>query len=233
MIPTTSASVNIRDLHPRFRDRLAAFFQHPEIVGKVKVVSGARTIAQQRALYAKYKAGKGNLAANPDRVRGGWRGSAHMCQQGFDGYAYAVDFRITGRGLSTARLNEIAATFGVVKTVPSEWWHHSPIQLRNNKLVWFPYTAGKEKPYKAVVKSELEQIAEFVTALQASILRRGDRGLFVDALQRQLERHGFPVGKPDGVFGRKTDRAVRAFQQDAGLAVDGIVGPASWVELLA
>jgi len=234
MIPTTSRHVNINDLHPRFRARLEAFFQHPEIAGKLKVVSGARTVAQQRALWQKWKAGRGNLAANPDRVRsGGWRGSQHMCQPAFEGYAYAVDFRITGRGLTTNRVNEIAATFGIVKTVPSEWWHHSPIQLRNGKLTWFPYTAGKEKPYKAVVKSELEQIAEFVAACRETVLRRGDRGVFVDALQGQLERHGFSPGKRDGIFGRATTKAVKAFQRDAHLTVDGVVGQATWAELLA
>src|SRR4051794_10619949 len=51
------------------------------------------------------------------------------------------------------------------------------------------------------------------------MLRRGDRGPQVAAVQRAL---GIPA---DGVFGPQTKRAVKRFQAAHGLEVDGIVGP--------
>lgn len=60
------------------------------------------------------------------------------------------------------------------------------------------------------------------------------RGLDVLAVQRRLRQQGFAsVGQPDGLFGAATERAVRAFQACAGLAVDGVVGPLTWNGLLS
>ena len=65
--PTTSKWVDCTLFHPEFVRRLHAMFADPRIKGRAKIVSGGRTYNQQKALYTKYKNGKGNLAANPDR----------------------------------------------------------------------------------------------------------------------------------------------------------------------
>lgn len=54
-------------------------------------------------------------------------------------------------------------------------------------------------------------------------LRRGDRGDEVRELQEGLNRQGAGL-QVDGVFGPKTQRAVRELQQRNGLREDGIVG---------
>ncbi len=52
----------------------------------------------------------------------------------------------------------------------------------------------------------------------------GSRGPRVAALQTRLNSVGFNAGKPDGIFGRRTQAAVKAFQSKMGLRPDGIVG---------
>jgi N-acetylmuramoyl-L-alanine amidase len=53
------------------------------------------------------------------------------------------------------------------------------------------------------------------------------RGDDVRDLQRRLNRLGFDAGYVDGVFGDQTFEAVRDFQLNMGLPVDGIAGPST------
>jgi murein DD-endopeptidase MepM/ murein hydrolase activator NlpD len=62
-------------------------------------------------------------------------------------------------------------------------------------------------------------------------LRTGRRGWDVAALQFALETHGFPCGTVDGDFGAGTAAAVRRAQAFAGLAADGVAGPATLAAL--
>ncbi len=50
-------------------------------------------------------------------------------------------------------------------------------------------------------------------------------------LHTLLVAAGYPVEEV-GFFGKKTERAVKAFQKDRGLTMDGIVGPKTWDALI-
>lgn len=56
------------------------------------------------------------------------------------------------------------------------------------------------------------------------------RGDDVREAQTKLNAHGFPCDT-DGVFGKITDRAVKAFQTAKGLTADGIIGKNTWTAL--
>lgn len=55
----------------------------------------------------------------------------------------------------------------------------------------------------------------------------GARGWDVAALQYLLQRDGYGPGRADGLFGGLTAAAVLRAQRSAGIAVDGIAGPAT------
>jgi hypothetical protein len=59
------------------------------------------------------------------------------------------------------------------------------------------------------------------------MLRPGDEGPEVQALQERLSELGYWLGTPDGKFGSLTSQAVLALQGAAGLGRDGVVGPAT------
>lgn len=62
-------------------------------------------------------------------------------------------------------------------------------------------------------------------------LRKGDRGETVVLLQETLNAAGYDCGSADGIFGKRTKEAVKAFQQAHGLKVDGVTGPQTWTAL--
>lgn len=65
-----------------------------------------------------------------------------------------------------------------------------------------------------------------------STIRQGSRGALVRYAQEKLYSKLYPgVGAIDGVFGSKTAQAVRDFQRENGLVVDGIIGPRTWAVL--
>lgn len=68
------------------------------------------------------------------------------------------------------------------------------------------------------------------------VISQGARGEAVSALQYMLAvaaefYETLPNVQVDGVFGSDTESAVRAFQREAGLTVDGMAGEQTWVAL--
>jgi peptidoglycan hydrolase-like protein with peptidoglycan-binding domain len=68
-------------------------------------------------------------------------------------------------------------------------------------------------------------------ARQWPIEKEGSTGEAVRTVQYLLRAHGQSLSV-DGIFGPRTEAAVRAFQQAHGLVVDGVVGNATWMALL-
>ena len=64
------------------------------------------------------------------------------------------------------------------------------------------------------------------------MLALGSGGSAVRELQEALNRHGYGLAV-DGVFGNKTRAAVRDYQKQKGLKLDGIVGEETWGSLLS
>ncbi len=63
------------------------------------------------------------------------------------------------------------------------------------------------------------------------VLSRGASGSVVTALQEGLKKYATSATDPgaiDGEFGPRTENAVKAYQQDRGVQVDGIVGDQTW-----
>ncbi|MFV0394642.1 MAG: peptidoglycan-binding domain-containing protein, partial [Coprobacillaceae bacterium] len=66
---------------------------------------------------------------------------------------------------------------------------------------------------------------------QRPLLKFGNIGESVVEVQRMLQTLNYLSGIPDGVFGLNTESAVKKFQTDYHLLVDGRVGPDTWAAI--
>lgn len=88
--------------------------------------------------------------------------------------------------------------------------------------------------YASEVKTAETKKTEEVCAVNVNVLRKGSKGNNVKAMQTLLIGYGYFCGGygPDGDFGSGTESALRSFQKNKGLSVDGICGPKTWNKLL-
>lgn len=58
-----------------------------------------------------------------------------------------------------------------------------------------------------------------------TLSKLGSRGEEVRKIQQKLKQLGYYTGSIDGIYGTGTQNAVKAFQRNCGITVDGIAGP--------
>lgn len=81
----------------------------------------------------------------------------------------------------------------------------------------------------------VREAAQETVSVQLPYLKKGSTGEAVEAVQRLLDTYGYRLGSRnpyDGSFGSMTDAAVREYQADNGLYIDGEVGAKTWAKLL-
>lgn len=94
-----------------------------------------------------------------------------------------------------------------------------------------------------LAKAEAKVIAEYfkvtekeikTTVIELPILSKGTEGDTIKAIQTLLIGYGYSCGKAgaDGDFGNGTYNALKTYQKDKGLVVDGCCGAGTWSSLL-
>ncbi|SDX63171.1 peptidoglycan-binding protein [Salimicrobium album] len=102
----------------------------------------------------------------------------------------------------------------------------------------FPGYAWKPCPefdYEAVLNGKAPEYGTATGGKATRTLGRGDKGLDVRRLQKKLIEAGYEMDGhgADSSYGPATEKAVKAFQRDQKLDVDGLVGPKTRAKLSA
>jgi peptidoglycan hydrolase-like protein with peptidoglycan-binding domain len=233
-------------LDPRSERTLAKV--NPELAARVRlmaadlqkqginivVTDGLRTFDEQNALYAQGRTKPGNIVTN---ARGG---------QSFHNYGLAVDIyemkngqpnfkptAATQRAIGAAGEKYGLEWGGKFKTI-NDPPHFQLSGGAKSASAWLPtYNKGGVQAVWNEVNKKLPTLGGGAVTPPVdnggnnngvTRLEKGATGPQVEQLQRDLTKLGYKA-TPDGDFGLQTDAAVRKFQADQKLEVDGIAGP--------
>jgi len=70
-------------------------------------------------------------------------------------------------------------------------------------------------------------LISLIQSADAASYKRGSSGSVVTQIQTKLKNWGYYRYEVDGIYGSRTEAAVKSFQSRNGLTVDGIAGPAT------
>lgn len=248
-------SRNITDLHPRLQVLCNQLVSECEKQGiKIRIGECFRTVDEQNELYAKGRTAPGSIVTN---ARGTSYSSMHQWGVAFD---FFLNMDIDGDGAvsddafnnSTRMFNKVGA-IGV--SLGLEWggnWK-SIVDTPHFQLPDWGSTASKLKstygtpdefkktwgnvptPAPVVPKpTPTPAPAPVTTSLLVAkgTVKKGSKGTNVALLQFNLNcviNAGLTV---DGIAGSATDKAIRTFQKNYGLSVDGIYGANSHAKMM-
>jgi len=97
---------------------------------------------------------------------------------------------------------------------------------------WWDWQETSGRGWRALGAEIAGPVFGYQPVFSHPVLKRRSRGDLVVWAQEHLRAAGQVQLPVTGIFGKRTKGAVRAFQEDQGLPVDGVIGMATWRALL-
>lgn len=163
----------------------------------------------------------------PITINSGYRCSTHNKRVGGATGSYHTKGQATDivvKGVKPAEVAKYAESIGILGIGLYDTFVH--IDTRTKKSFW--YSDKQEHRETFGGKPKKGYAGTFPRLITAKgYMAKGDHGIDVTNLQKFLNWYDNYGIKADGIFGAKTDKAVRAFQDAEGLKVDGKFGKGS------
>lgn len=100
---------------------------------------------------------------------------------------------------------------------------NNPAHLHDNGVC--PYSSSSTSSKSTTTKTSTSSVKK------TSSTSTSDKAAEIKKAQEKLNELGYDCGTPDGKIGKKTTAAIKKFQEDKGLTVNGILGTKTKKEL--
>ena len=173
---------------------------------KISTPSGVNMRSGAGKKYSILKAIPNGKTVTISKTSGGWGYTSYDGKKGWICLSYTKKVTSSSSSSSSSKFNK------------SDWVRR--LQKECNAQGFSNQTVdGKEGPN---------------TLAGCPLVKQGASGGITKLIQEYLIAHGYSCGSAgaDGIFGSGTAAAVRAYQKDHGLPVDGDVGPKTWASFL-
>lgn len=105
------------------------------------------------------------------------------------------------------------------------------ISYGGTQVSWWSWQETSPREFNQL-RVPVKRVPGFVPAVEHPFLKKGSTGDMVVWAQEHLVAAGYTNLPVTGVFGRKTQAAVKGFQATYGLKADGALGTQTWIALL-
>ena len=190
-------------------------------------------------MYRKYCAQKGklnkgkrtdNAILKPGAAVFGWNGKKYSHVGLYVGDGIVIEAMGTINGVTTSKVTAGKWThWGEMTGVAYGNTGNEQLIMNNEQLS----VTEKDPPCDVILSEAAGEVEGSPSGNSHPTLRKGSKGQAVTEMQTMLNKLGYDLGSygVDGDFGKCTLAAVKAFQKDYELSVDGICGPKTWVKL--
>lgn len=161
-----------------------------------------------------------------------WNKAVGGVSNSYHCYGQAADIKVDDTApAEVAKYAESIGVKGIGLYETDKDGHFVHIDTRTKKSFWYGQGQERRTTFGGSERKD-------VCTVELPVLRKGDKGESVIALQTLLVGYGYKLennGKvysPDGIFGDATEKALKSYQKANGIGADGICGEKTWSEFL-